>query len=230
MKLFCSLERLLIPFERSKMVVVVGPMKLQNQLMAVYLEQVLSIKCSAADSLDAITLSGDNGDRHNPVILWDCMGAGTHKCFLELEKLKEFDPIKSTVALFNLSREGSDEEKCISKGIKGFFYNGDNLEQIAKGITALLKGELWISRRVMGNYIIKNHFRKVTPEDKIAEQLTKREKEILLMIAKGARNEEIASKLFISRHTVKTHLYNIFKKINVPNRLQAALWATRHLM
>jgi DNA-binding CsgD family transcriptional regulator len=49
------------------------------------------------------------------------------------------------------------------------------------------------------------------------------------MISVGAKNEEIADKLFISPNTVKTHIYNIFKKIDVPNRLQAALWAAKHL-
>ncbi|MFW6139166.1 MAG: response regulator transcription factor, partial [Spirochaetota bacterium] len=59
--------------------------------------------------------------------------------------------------------------------------------------------------------------------------LTSREIEILTLIAIGKRNEEIAEKLFISPHTVKTHLYNIFKKINVSDRLQAAFWAAHHL-
>jgi LuxR family transcriptional regulator of csgAB operon len=59
--------------------------------------------------------------------------------------------------------------------------------------------------------------------------LTPREVEILAMVAVGAKNEEIAEKLHISPHTVKTHIYNIFKKIDVPNRLQAALWAASNL-
>jgi DNA-binding CsgD family transcriptional regulator len=49
------------------------------------------------------------------------------------------------------------------------------------------------------------------------------------MIITGLKNEEIANRLYISAHTVKTHIYNIFKKINVPNRLQAALWAAKNL-
>jgi LuxR family transcriptional regulator, positive regulator of biofilm formation len=48
-------------------------------------------------------------------------------------------------------------------------------------------------------------------------------------VGSGAQNDEIAEKLFISPHTVKTHLYHIFKKISVPNRLQAALWVAKNL-
>jgi DNA-binding CsgD family transcriptional regulator len=59
--------------------------------------------------------------------------------------------------------------------------------------------------------------------------LTRREREILDLIASGFSNQQIADELFISPHTVKTHLHNIFKKINVIRRLQAALWAAENL-
>ena len=59
--------------------------------------------------------------------------------------------------------------------------------------------------------------------------LTPREREILDLIASGFSNQQIADTLFISPHTVKTHLHNIFKKINVKRRLQAALWAAENL-
>ena len=59
--------------------------------------------------------------------------------------------------------------------------------------------------------------------------LSQREIEILNLVAHGAMNTEIGEKLFISRHTVKSHLYNIYKKIKVTNRLEAALWAKKNL-
>ncbi|MFQ5717316.1 MAG: PAS domain S-box protein, partial [Nitrospinales bacterium] len=62
-----------------------------------------------------------------------------------------------------------------------------------------------------------------------AHNLTSREKEILLHVASGAANQEIADQLYISLHTVKTHIYNIFRKIGVDGRLQAALWAAKNL-
>jgi LuxR family transcriptional regulator of csgAB operon len=59
--------------------------------------------------------------------------------------------------------------------------------------------------------------------------LTRREVEILMIMRSGATNAQIATRLGITTHTVKTHLYNIYKKINVSNRLQAAVWVAKHL-
>lgn len=59
-------------------------------------------------------------------------------------------------------------------------------------------------------------------------QLTMREREVLKLIAKGLSNEEIAEQLFISKHTVKNHITNIYRKIGSRNRTKVALWAIRY--
>lgn len=59
--------------------------------------------------------------------------------------------------------------------------------------------------------------------------LTKREQEILSQLTSGEPNSVIASRLHLSEHTVKNHMYNIFRKIGVKNRLQASNWAKMHL-
>ncbi len=62
----------------------------------------------------------------------------------------------------------------------------------------------------------------------VSNHLTKRETEILILIAKGLLNKEIADKLNITERTVKNHISNIFKKINVYDRTQAAVYAIKH--
>ncbi|MDW7672635.1 MAG: response regulator transcription factor, partial [Bacillota bacterium] len=58
--------------------------------------------------------------------------------------------------------------------------------------------------------------------------LTSREKEVLHLIARGCSNKEIAKALFVSEKTVKTHVSNLFQKLSVTSRTQAALWAREH--
>ncbi|MET1255497.1 LuxR C-terminal-related transcriptional regulator [Aliikangiella maris] len=60
------------------------------------------------------------------------------------------------------------------------------------------------------------------------DTLTKREKEVLLLIKQGLSNKKIAKKIFISEGTVKRHIHNIFSKINVKNRVEAILWMESH--
>lgn len=68
--------------------------------------------------------------------------------------------------------------------------------------------------------------RQVETPDKL---LTRREQEILLQLTGGESNSTIAAKLHLSEHTVKNHMYNIFRKIDVKNRVQASNWAKMHL-
>jgi len=113
-------------------------------------------------------------------------------------------------------------------GSPRLFYQDDSLPQFLKGVRAILNGQLWLSRELVTRCILDNRGRDNSSEMD-SPILTQRESEVLAQLAVGITNGEISDQLCISPHTVKTHLYNIYKKLNVPNRLQASLWAAKHL-
>ncbi|MBN2735790.1 MAG: response regulator transcription factor [Spirochaetales bacterium] len=132
------------------------------------------------------------------------------------------------LALFNLHIGSGLEHKALGKKIKGFFYTDDKLNLFLRGVQTVIKGEFWVARDILLKCAFNGFKQKIFYIQK-QTNLTEREIEILQMISLGVNNEEIADKMFITPNTVKTHLYNIYKKIKVKNRLQAALWAVKYL-
>jgi len=212
----------------GNVVYIVGPRKLQNEAIASCLERETGDQCFVLGDINHIELDGQEDQGRQILVLLDCQGKGQKNVLAELWPYLRQKRSGNRVALFNVTRVSGIEKKCVAEGIRGFFYEEDQLGNLLKGVRAILDGDWWLSREVMIKCILEG-----TDEDKYArrgnEVLTSRQVEILAQVAVGASNDEIASRLNISSHTVKTHLYNIFKKINVPNRLQAALWAAKHL-
>jgi DNA-binding NarL/FixJ family response regulator len=161
----------------------------------------------------------------------------THKSVSNLLfeiKNRDEDILKNVwLAFFNTPINTDVEKRALKEGVRGFFYERDSRDLFVKGINTLCRGQLWISREILSNYILdgeKESAKKpIQPPKNLKLHLTQREIEILALVTVGAKNEDIAEKLFISPHTVKTHLYNVFKKIDVKNRFQAALWAADHI-
>jgi len=103
--------------------------------------------------------------------------------------------------------------------INGVFYVNEDETRVVDGLQGVLRGECYFSQK-LASYLITHsgNYRYNSSESAL---LTHREKEILNKLRIGASNIEIARSLFISENTVKTHLYNLFKKIAVKNRTQA---------
>jgi LuxR family transcriptional regulator, positive regulator of biofilm formation len=215
--------------DMEKGIYIVGPMKLQNSLMATYLEQATGIKCEVVGDASRIPGRENGQSKKKRLILWDCMGSELETCLGALSKNESARLDEDFLGFFNLHRGDGREEESLAQGVRGFFYEGDSVDQFIKGIEAIFDGELWLSRKIMTRYILNNHRQSFPPNAEELQLLTPREKEILALIAEGASNDMISEQLFISRHTVKTHLYNIFKKIHVSNRLQAALWSAKNI-
>ncbi len=131
--------------------------------------------------------------------------------------------------LINCDRAISTEELFLWNTLVGIFYTSDDVQMLQTGIDKILQGDMWFSRKFSQQYI--THLRQNSkPVYKQAPSiLTKRELQIITFLAMGASNQEIAEQLFVSENTVKTHLHNIFKKIEVKNRVQALIWAKENI-
>jgi DNA-binding NarL/FixJ family response regulator len=195
--------------------------------MAWYLQENTGLICACSKNLNAESFSGPPGEK-TTLILLDCLGNDLTGLWSTIRSFFDSGNKGYYIAIFNMPTGQPFGNDLVKKGVRGIFYNSDPLPNFAKGVPAILNGELWYSRRDLMKCLLDSD-----DDSEFALErrslLTSREKEILILIASGISNTQIADKLNISRNTVKTHLYNIYNKIKVPNRLQAALWAAKHL-
>lgn len=121
-----------------------------------------------------------------------------------------------------------DDEKvypAIEAGASGYLLKTSTAHEIANAIRKTFNGERVLEPEVTTKMMeqLSNRNRHV-----LHEELTNREQEILLLIAQGMSNQEIADELFITLKTVKTHVSNILAKLEVEDRTQAAIYAFKH--
>ena len=132
----------------------------------------------------------------------------------------------------------SDDESVLNAakgGAKGCVPKGVPSSALLQAIKAVHNGGSWIDKDISSwetfEEIVQSNAssRDAMPKlDDSIKTLTKREMEILRLVAEGLTNEEIGKKIFISEKTVKTHLTNIFDKLKVNNRFKAALMLMGH--
>ena len=120
-----------------------------------------------------------------------------------------------------------DDEKvypAIEAGAAGYLLKTSTAHEIADAIRATQRGE-----RVLEPEVTTKMMDRLTNRTPILhDDLTNREKEVLLLIAEGKSNQEIADELFITLKTVKTHVSNILSKLEVEDRTQATIYAFNH--
>jgi LuxR family transcriptional regulator, positive regulator of biofilm formation len=207
---------------------IVGKRKLQNELIASCLAKETGTECILLESIHHLP-SGHSDQGGSPwIIFWDCHEKDSKKLLAELSLYDKHKKTDNRIVFFNVPAYFDLNKKFVLKGVHAFFYEQDSLDIFLKGVRAVLNGKLWLSRELMTKCIFENSDNDTSSENATGA-LTDRQTEILAMIAVGFTNEEIADKLCISPHTVKSHIYKIFKKINVPNRVQASLWAAKNL-
>lgn len=208
-------------------IIIVGSLKLQNELLTFFIGRSTGLRCVRFQEYNFSYIVGTPKE-HLPLILWDCLNLDVVDLSSQYEREFETMPVKCPISIFNAAPENGLESEAIKLGLRGIIYENDPPAIFIKGVQALYKGELWYPREALAKVFWGEKMPNSKNQKKAQSLLTPREKQILTLIASGAANDEIAEDLCISPHTVKTHLYNIYNKIKVPNRIQAALWAAKN--
>jgi DNA-binding NarL/FixJ family response regulator len=146
---------------------------------------------------------------------------------LSMPHMEDFEIIRKLKRTLNLKvvalsmhSEKNYVVKAVRSGCDGYVLKNSPLEELIQAIQAVLKEGAFFSPQV-ARYLAD------TLIEKEEEILTPREKEILKLLAQGRKNKEIAAELFISEKTVKNHLANIYAKLNVGDRVEAAFTALK---
>lgn len=145
-----------------------------------------------------------------------------------LEVLQEIrnNEIPIKVMILTMHNEIDYLLRAIEIGADGYASKNIKFEELKEAIDLIIHGENFIQKELLP--LLNSKIEKKNEElDKI-KSLIKRELEVLKNIAFGNSNREIATSLKISERTVKNHIFNIFKKIAVTDRTQAAVFAIRN--
>lgn len=150
--------------------------------------------------------------------------------------MKEMDGIEATKQIIEEWPEAKiiivtsflDDEKvypALEAGATSYMLKTSKADEIAKAIRATYAGQSILEPEVTGKIMSKMRNKQ---ETELHDDLTEREMEVLLLIAQGKSNQEIADELFIALKTVKVHVSNILGKLEVQDRTQAVIYAFKH--
>ena len=141
---------------------------------------------------------------------------------------------KSKVILFAGPENRDEFVEAMKLGCSGVLHKDVPTALIEKSILKVHAGEIWLDSNTTAAVMRKfSNPAEANPPASVSNgktsreraQLSQREREIIILIAQGYKNKEIAEKMFITEQTVKNHLHNVFDKLGVSDRLELALYA-----
>jgi len=133
------------------------------------------------------------------------------------------------VVMLTISDQDNDVIDAILAGACGYLLKDSSIQELIAGIRAASRGESLISPTIASKVLQRVRASSTQPaiETTIRAELSEREIEVLKLIANGKDNAMIAGELHISPKTVKNHISNILMKLQIDNRIQAAVYAVR---
>ena len=131
------------------------------------------------------------------------------------------------VLVLTASHEDGDVMDAIMSGACGYLVKDSSIDELLTGIRAAANGESLISPAIAAKVLQRLRAGSSPPDETTLAGLTDREMQVLRLIANGEDNAQIAAELHISPKTVKNHISNILMKLQIENRIQAAVLAVR---
>ncbi len=182
------------------------------------LEDDIEVLGEAGDGQGAINLAR----RYKPdVILMDINMPGTDG-ITATRVIKREMPHTRIIAL--TVYEDEQVVEMVKAGVSAYILKDVAAQELISTIRRVMEGNVFIHPRVASRVV-----KELTSERKSYDsRLTRREKDVLELVVKGNSNKEIAGLLYISEKTVKNHLTNIFRKLSVKDRTQAAVYALKN--
>ena len=173
------------------------------------------------DGLEAI----EKARKLNPdVIVMDLMMPNCGG--VEATQLLQVELPQINILVLTVSDKEADLFAAIKAGAKGYILKDAEPEELSQAIFHIAKGGVIVSSS-MAEKLLTEFKAEEGHKEEDDSGLSRREGEVLQLVAKGASNKEIARDLFISENTVKTHLRNILDKLHLANRSQAVAYAIR---
>ncbi|AEY66377.1 response regulator transcription factor [Clostridium sp. BNL1100] len=148
---------------------------------------------------------------------------------LQAIKMLKQESVNYKIIVLTLHQDREYLFKTLQLGCEGYVLKDAESSVLIEAIRSVYRDQTYIQPNMTGELV--KEFNRVTlyEQDKsIVNNLTNREVEVLKLIAEGMINKEIAKTLYISEKTVKNHISNIFKKLDVNDRTQAAIYAFKH--
>jgi DNA-binding NarL/FixJ family response regulator len=169
------------------------------------------------------------GERRPDVVLMDIKFPGAMSGIEATRRIKMASP--STKVLIMTAHE--DDRllvESVEAGASGFLRKTEGVEEVLNAVKAAAAGEILVDRLELARILPQVAREREVERDAelLLGQLTDREKEILQLLGEGLRNEDVASRLFISPQTVQTHVRNILTKLGVHSKLEAVVFALKH--
>jgi DNA-binding NarL/FixJ family response regulator len=143
------------------------------------------------------------------------------------QQVKEEFP-ESKVIVMDLLPAHEDIAEFVNVGVSGFIMKDATLDDLVKTIRSVAQGEHVLPPQMTStlfSQIARDAIAKGRPEALDSVRMTPREREVINLIAEGLGNKEIATRINVATHTVKSHVRNIMEKLTLHTRLQIAAYA-----